>query len=221
MINQDHTIKIILLGAPGSGKGTLAQKLVNHHFVQISTGDLFRKKLSEDTPEAHQIQKIINKGELIPDEITNNLAREAIIDALNKKQNIILDGYPRTIEQAKYLANVVKIDYVILLSVNEKVLFERITGRVSCKQCNRIYNEFTNPPKEKGICDNCHIALFKRRDDNQESFQIRMDEYKKKTAPLINFYKNNHDTQFIEVVQDANTSVNEIEQRIINIVEKK
>ncbi|MGL4950949.1 MAG: adenylate kinase family protein [Mycoplasma sp.] len=183
--------KIILLGAPGSGKGTLSYKLIEAGFYHISTGDLFRNKLKEDSEESREIQLLLNRGELIPDSITNKLAKDEIIKSINDNKSFILDGYPRTIDQAKYLDTICEMDYVFYLDVAESVLFKRITGRVTCKQCNKIYNTYFAPPKEDEICDDCKIPLVRRRDDNERSFQFRMNEYNEKTKPLINYYENN------------------------------
>ncbi len=212
-----NTKKIVLLGAPGSGKGTLAQGLVNYGFVQISTGDLFRKKLSEDSDEAKQIQQLINRGELIPDEITNNLAKAEIVKNTQEGKNIILDGYPRTTEQAKYLNTICNVDYVVYLNVDQAILFERITGRLSCKQCGKVYNEYTNPPKVTETCDHCKIPLTRRRDDNKESFELRMKEYTSKTEPLIQFYKSQKsaDTKFIELNPAKDDSIDSILKTVL------
>ncbi len=212
-----ETKKIILLGAPGSGKGTLAQGLIDYGFIQISTGDLFRKKLSEDSDEAKYIQQLINRGELIPDEITNNLARNEIIKYSQDGKNIILDGYPRTVDQAKFLSTICKVDYVIYLNVDQEVLFKRITGRLSCKQCGKVYNEYTNPPKEKETCDNCKVPLSRRRDDNKESFELRMKEYTAKTEPLINYYKSqeNAGSKFIELNPSKDESIEQILKNVL------
>lgn len=210
--------KIILLGAPGTGKGTLSQNLSKYGYYQISTGDLFRKKLLEDSDQAKQIQMLLNKGELIPDSITNELARQEIIKLTKDNKNIILDGYPRTIEQAKYLQTICNINYVIYLDVDESLLFKRITGRLSCKECGHVYNEYTNPPKVKEICDKCNIPLVRRRDDNKESFKFRMDEFHQKTEPLINFYKNQKDIKFITIDQKETDSMESITQRVASLI---
>ena len=212
-----ETKKIILLGAPGSGKGTLAQGLINYGFVQISTGDLFRKKLSEDSEEAKYIQQLINRGELIPDSITNNLASAEIIKNSQDGKNIILDGYPRTVEQAEYLNTICKVDYVIYLNVDKEILFKRITGRLSCKQCGKVYNEYTNPPKETELCDTCKVPLSRRRDDNKESFELRMKEYSSKTEPLINYYNSQSasGTKFIELNPGKDESIDSILKNVL------
>lgn len=215
------TKKIILLGAPGSGKGTLSQDLLKYNYVQISTGDLFRKKLQEDTREAKEIQAIINRGELIPDSITNNLAKQEILKNIKANKNIILDGYPRTIEQAKFLETICYIDNVIYLDVDHDVLLKRITGRISCKQCNKVYNEYTNPPKQKEICDNCNIPLVRRRDDNKESFEIRMMEFNSKTAPLIEFYSNHNQTKFNKIHINGTESTQDILEKTLKIIDSK
>lgn len=182
--------KLILLGPPGSGKGTIAQALQTDGFHQISTGDLFRKKLKEDSPEATQIQLLLNRGELIPDSITNNLAKQEIVKAIKAGQSFVLDGYPRTVEQAEYLDTICDIDLVIYLDVPEELLFKRITGRATCSKCQTIYNIYTNSPKITDVCDKCQAPLIRRRDDNEMSFKFRMEEFYKKTKPLVNYYEN-------------------------------
>lgn len=203
--------KIILLGAPGTGKGTLSQRLVEKGYVHISTGDLFRNKLQEDNAESREIQLLLNRGELIPDVITNKLAKDEILRNI-KDHKFILDGYPRTIDQAKYLDTVCDIDIVIYLMVDEEVLFKRITGRLTCSKCNRIYNTYFNPPLEKDVCDDCKIPLIKRRDDNETSFKFRMNEFVKKTKNLINYYENANKLVKINGNQNMNKILEEVMQ---------
>lgn len=203
--------KIILLGAPGTGKGTLSQRLVEKDYVHISTGDLFRNKLQEDNAESREIQLLLNRGELIPDAITNKLAKDEILRNI-KDHKFILDGYPRTIDQAKYLDTVCDIDIVIYLMADEEVLFKRITGRLTCSKCNRIYNTYFNPPLEKDVCDDCKIPLIKRRDDNETSFKFRMNEFVKKTKNLINYYENANKLVKINGNQNMNKILEEVMQ---------
>ena len=192
------TKKIILLGAPGSGKGTLSQDLLKYNYVQISTGDLFRKKLQEDTREAKEIQAIINRGELIPDSITNNLAKQEILKNIKANKNIILDGYPRTIEQAEELDKILekrgkKVDLVInLVTPKEEIIDRMLTRRVCTNQdCKATYNTKLHPPKVEGICDLCGSPLKQRADDSDpEAIRKRLEIYEEKTSPLVDYYKN-------------------------------
>lgn len=184
-------MKLILLGPPGSGKGTLAKLIVqNKHLKHISTGDLFREKIKEESELALLIKNLINAGEYVPDEITNQVAKDAILEA-NKTNpaGFILDGYPRTVAQAQYLDSIIDIDDVIYLDVDKKVLLDRIVGRRICSNCGAIYNIYTNPkPKVENKCDRCGALLLQRKDDNLETATHRIDVYLEQTQPLIDLY---------------------------------
>ncbi len=183
--------RIIFIGAPGSGKGTMASILSKkYHLKHISTGALFREKIEKDDELAMQLRNYLNNGQLVPDEITNQVAKEQLISCINNNQGFILDGYPRNIEQTNFLNSICDIDKAIFFDINETLLAKRITGRLTCKNCDRIYNVFLSPPKVENICDNCGAILSQRKDDNLDSFRIRMDEYHQKTEPIINFFKN-------------------------------
>ncbi|MGD2169673.1 MAG: adenylate kinase [Chlamydiota bacterium] len=181
---------IILLGPPGAGKGTHAPKLSQHLQVpHISTGDLFRYHLKEKTSLGEIADKYIQKGELVPDDIVIDM----VIDRLGEsdcKNGCILDGFPRTIFQAISLENKVsdKIIKAIYLKASDEVLFERITGRLCCKECNTVYHKSFFPPKEQGVCDECQTALFQRKDDTKEVLEKRLEVYHLQTDPLIQFY---------------------------------
>lgn len=213
MINNET--KIILLGSPGSGKGTVSQIFKNEYKMShISTGDLFRTSLENNDELSHKIKDLMANGELIPDDITNHLAKNAIISCIKKNQPFILDGYPRTIDQAKYLASICDIKTVIYLSVDEQVLLKRITGRRSCKKCKRVYNIYFQKPANENECDDCHLPLFTRKDDNEESFVNRINEYRHKTEPLINFYKQRNCLYEINSDQNLEKIVNDIKQKV-------
>ena len=181
-------MKLIILGQPGSGKGTLAKLFVEEQGLKhISTGDLFRQKIQETTPEAIQIKTLINSGSFVPDEITNKIAKDAIMES---PENFILDGYPRTIAQAQYLDQIVDLDAAIYLEVEPEILIKRITGRRICKICGAIYNIYTQPiPKVLDECDKCHTKLFQRKDDNVETAHHRIELYERETQPLIEYYE--------------------------------
>lgn len=211
-------MRIILIGPPGSGKGTIAGFLSKKYgFRHISTGALFREKIDNSNDNlALKLRKILNNGQLVPDEITNQLAKEQLIDCINKKQGFILDGYPRNIEQANFLNTICDIDKVIYFKIDEDLLLKRITGRLTCKNCNEVYNIYFSPPKVENICDHCGSILSQRKDDNVDSFKIRMDEYHNKTAPIINFFKNLNKLDTINCGKPINEVENQIEEILKN-----
>ena len=185
----------MLLGAPGSGKGTQASYFAEDFGVPvISTGDLFRENMAENTPIGIKARDYIEKGELVPDDIVLQLVEDrfAHVDATN---GWLLDGFPRTEQQAVALDELLskrgkKLDQVFHLCVTKKELIDRIAGRLICSECGKIYNEVTMKPQVEGICDVEGAALFRREDDNVETATNRIDVYNEQTRPLIEYYKN-------------------------------
>ena len=186
---------IIFLGGPGCGKGTQAELLAeNKKYITVSTGDLLRKLVVEKTELGKKIASTLSMGALVSDEIVNDL-----IDSFyNKNQladGIILDGYPRTVQQAKSLDLILRkyninLDKVFFIEVPEDVLLKRITGRYSCVDCGAVYNRFFSDTKKSGECDKCHSVNFNQRsDDTKEVVVNRMKVFKESTLPLIDFYK--------------------------------
>ncbi len=181
--------KIIFLGKPGSGKGTYSTKAAEELKVpHISTGDIFRKNIEEGTELGKKIKEIVDKGELVPDNIVNQIVKNRLQEE-DCKKGFILDGYPRTIEQAKELDKYEEIDKVLYIDVPDEVVIRRITTRRVCKKCGAVYNILTLPPKKEGICDKCGGELYQREDDTEEAVKKRLEEYKELTEPLINYYK--------------------------------
>lgn len=178
-------MKIVLLGAPGSGKGTLAKKISRDFGVpQISTGDLFRAIVKEDSPLANKVKEIMASGGLVPDEVTIELVKERL-QKEDCKRGYILDGFPRTVNQAKALEKFSKIDTVILVELASEIIIERLSSRRTCPNCNEIYSLEDN--KEE-ICKKCNTLLIQRDDDKPETIKHRLEVYENNTAPLINFY---------------------------------
>ncbi len=185
---------IILLGAPGAGKGTqavmLAEKL---ELVQVASGDLFRQALAQETELGKKAKVYMEKGQLVPDEITIQMVLERLA-APDCKNGAILDGFPRNIEQAKALDKALKeqskaIDRVAYIKVSEGELLKRLGGRWICRKCQAPYHEVNSPPKVKGKCDRCGGELYQRPDDNVETVKNRLKVYFAETSPLIDYYK--------------------------------
>lgn len=186
---------IIMLGAPGTGKGTVANILAERLGVpQVSTGDIFRKNIKEGTELGKLADSYISKGNLVPDDVTINLIKDKLQDD-DVKNGIILDGFPRTIVQAEELDKMLseqnkKIDMVVNLTTPKEEIIERIVNRRVCsnQNCKTIYNLLLNPPKQDGICDKCGHELVQRKDDTIETVEARIETYLEATNPLIDFY---------------------------------
>jgi len=181
-------MKIVLIGGPGSGKGTMA-KLISKEFdiPHISTGDLCRNHVKEKGKHSEYIKKCLKDGNLVSDEVTLELLNEKL-EKNDCEENFILDGFPRTIEQAKKLGDV---DHVLFFNCSEDILIRRLTSRRICKNCGQIYNLKNKNllPKIKNKCDKCSSELIQRNDDKEEIISSRIDVYKKQTKPLLQFYQ--------------------------------
>lgn len=200
---------IVLLGVPGSGKGTLSSRLKNElGYVHLSTGDMFRKILKSGTELGNKINAIIQSGKLVSDDLTNELVKQELSNVHADK--IVLDGYPRTVEQAQFLDSIAKVDKVVLIDIANDVVIKRISGRRMCPKCNSIYNIYFNKPKVENKCDLDGETLITRKDDNEESVIKRLAVYDSQTKPLIDYYDRRH----ILVKYDGNKSIDPIFEAI-------
>lgn len=178
-------MNLILLGAPGSGKGTLAKNIqAEFGLIQISTGDLLRQAMSVESEISDKLKSYMSKGELVPDELVLEILQERISQD-DCKNGFILDGFPRTVPQAEALKNIAVIDGVILIDLPFDVIEQRITGRRICTSCGEIYNTSSY---DKLSCKKCGAPLYQRDDDKLETVKVRLEVYEKSTAPLIDFY---------------------------------
>ena len=187
-------MRLILLGPPGAGKGTQAQRIVEKHGIpQLSTGDMLRAAVTAETDVGKRAKAVMDAGKLVSDEIVNAIVSERI-DADDCAKGFILDGYPRTLVQADateemLAAKGLELSVVIELRVNDDVLVDRIAGRYTCAKCGAGYHDHNLKPKAEGVCDKCGSTEFKRRaDDNPDTVRTRLQSYYKDTSPLIGYY---------------------------------
>lgn len=187
---------IIMLGAPGTGKGTVAGILKEKlNIPQVSTGDIFRKNMKEGTKLGKLAESYISKGKLVPDDVTIDIVKNRL-DEKDVENGIILDGFPRTVKQAEELDKILeskgkKVDIVVNLTTPKEEIIERIVNRRVCsnQDCKTIYNLVLNPPKKEGICDKCGSELIRRKDDNVETVEARLENYFEVTSPLVEYYE--------------------------------
>jgi adenylate kinase len=182
-------MRIVILGPPGSGKGTYSSRLSARLGIpHISTGDIFREEIKSGSELGRKISEYVSNGRLVPDDTVNKVM-EKRLSKEDCGRGFILDGYPRTIQQAEFLDRLSKIDVVINLNVPDEVIVRRLSSRLVCKKCGAIYNKITLPPKVDGVCDKCGGELYQREDDKPEVVRERIKIYKKEVAPLLEHYR--------------------------------
>ncbi|HXL93771.1 MAG TPA: adenylate kinase [Streptosporangiaceae bacterium] len=186
-------MRIVLVGPPGAGKGTQAQFIASHLAIpRISTGDIFRYNVTSGTPLGRQAREFMERGDLVPDEITVAMVRSRLAED-DAQEGFLLDGFPRNVPQAEILKKMlaeldVRINVVLELVVDEDEVVRRLSGRRTCRQCERVWHILYDPPVRPGICDDCRGELFQRDDDSEETIRHRLEVYAEQTAPLVSFY---------------------------------
>jgi adenylate kinase len=186
-------LKIIFIGAPGSGKGTQSREFIDKYgYVQLSTGDLLRTAISQGEELGVLAKSNMDQGKLVPDDVMIGLVKNYL--AAKSKSSVIFDGFPRTIAQAESLdkmlmSNQDVIDKVIYFKINPQILVERLTGRRTCTQCSEIYHIKTKPSKASGICDKCGGQVVQRPDDKEDVIIERLAQFEKNTGPTVNYYR--------------------------------
>ena len=209
-------LRVVLLGPPGAGKGTQAKFLQEQYGAcQISTGDILRKAVAEQTPLGREASGYINRGALVPDDLIVNLVAERLKEK-DCAQGFILDGFPRTIPQAQSLETILKrtglvLNGVLSIQLPQKVIVERLAGRRTCKGCGALYHLAFDPPKADAVCDRCGGELVQRDDDREETIKARLSVYDTQTAPLVHYYR---ERNLLRAVDGAGT-VDDVRRRLI------
>ncbi len=210
-------MRLILLGAPGAGKGTVAKMLTDiDGSVQISTGDILRAAVKEGTELGKEAQGYMERGELVPDALIMGIMEERLQQD-DCQQGFLLDGFPRTIPQAEELEKLLErlditLDGVVNLNVPREVILDRLTTRRTCEDCGAIYNVKSNPPKVEGVCDKCGGKVVQRADETEEAISKRLDVFNEQTAPLVDFYRDKG------MLWDINATSS---QDVVNVIKEK
>ena len=203
--------RILLLGAPGAGKGTQSAKLAEAYGIDhVTTGDALRANKEMET-EYGTPKSFMDAGELVPDPVVN----EIVEAALRESDGFVLDGYPRNIEQAEYLSEITDLDAVVLLDVDKEVLVDRLTGRRVCEACGANYHVDFQPPEEPGVCDECGGELIQREDDTEETARERLEVFYENTEPVVDHFR--EEGVLVEI--DGEATPDEVFDRIQNVVE--
>lgn len=213
-------MNMILLGLPGAGKGTQAKKLSDKYNIpHIATGDIFRREIKNETSLGKKAKSYIDAGELVPDEVTIGMVRKRLAEG-DCQDGFILDGFPRTIDQAEALDNMIdemdeELDIALYIKVAETELIKRLSGRRVCDDCGATYHVEFNSPEKEGVCDKCGGNLIQRSDDQEETVKKRIEVNKKKTDKLIDYYKKK---ELLETIESTG-GIEEVNNKIINVIE--
>ncbi len=209
-------MRIVLVGPPGAGKGTQAQFIASHLAIpKISTGDIFRSNVSQGTALGRQAKEYMNRGDLVPDEVTIAMVRDRLSEE-DAQPGFLLDGFPRNVPQAETLKKQLmdwdtRLTVVLELVVDEDEVVRRLSGRRTCRRCERVWHIMFDPPTRDGICDACGGELFQRDDDREQTVRHRLEVYKQQTAPLVSYYAD----EGVLIGIDATGPVEEVTERAL------
>jgi len=183
---EERKLNIVLLGGPGAGKGTQAEKLLeNRDMEHLATGDILRDEVDRGTELGQKAKDYMDRGDLVPDELVVNMVKKRLED----EKGYLFDGFPRTIDQARALGEAIELDHVAYIKIDKSEAVRRLSARRVCSECGKIYNTLFKPPGEEGICDECGGELYQRDDDKPEVIRDRFETYLEETAPLIDYYE--------------------------------
>ena len=214
-------MRIVLVGPPGAGKGTQAQFIASHLSIpKISTGDIFRTNVSQGTELGREARAYMDRGDLVPDSVTIAMVRDRLAEG-DAADGFLLDGFPRTLHQAKVLDELMdelgdRLDVVLELVVDDDEVVRRLSGRRTCRVCGRVWHLYFDPAKVEGVCDHCCGELFQRDDDREETIRHRLEVYAEQTAPLIDFYADQGNL----VGLDATGPVEDVTERAISALRR-
>jgi adenylate kinase len=205
-------LKAIIFGAPGAGKGTYSSRLQAKLGVEvISTGDIFRELMKQNSELGRKVRGYVEKGILVPDQVVVEVLKQRL-SKIPKGKGFILDGFPRTLEQAKILESITKIEVILLLDVPDWIIIERLSTRRICRNCGTVYNIRFLKPKVEGVCDKCAGPLYQRSDDNPEVIKKRLQVYQDQTRPLLEYFKE----EKVPVITSGTTSLDQPPEPIVN-----
>ena len=212
-------MRIILLGAPGSGKGTQAKRLAERlRIPHVSTGDLLRENVKRETALGQEAKDYMEGGLLVPDELMAKMLKERFSET-DMRDGFILDGYPRNENQAKTLdeilkANHMEIDMVFYLDASDPVILQRLTGRLVCRECGANFHTTNMPPKTQGLCDHCGGPLYQRTDDKEETVKMRLEVYRKEVARLFQYYESDRKLKRLSADEEAEVVLDKMAQML-------
>ncbi|HOD12444.1 MAG TPA: adenylate kinase [Candidatus Omnitrophota bacterium] len=212
-------MRLILLGAPGAGKGTQAKLLEKQlHVKHISMGDILREEMKNNTALGQEVKKYVESGGLVPDEVVTKIIENRFQDPSIAQAGYLLDGFPRTAKQAEDLDVILTrinqpVDYVVYMEVDSEVVIQRLTGRRVCRSCAALYHVKNMPSKQEGICDACQGELYQRPDDNEETIRKRINVYLESTTPIIDYYKKKGTLLTV----DGNTDAEKLRDELLTI----
>lgn len=207
-----------MFGPPGGGKGTYSSRISDEYEIpHVATGDIFRREVDEGSELGEKVKDYLDRGELVPDEVVIQVVEKRLSEP-DCQDGFVLDGYPRTLDQAEALDEIVDIDLVINLDVSEEVIINRLSSRRICRDCGEIYNLESIPPEEEGICDECGGELYQREDDKPGVIRNRLGEYEERSRPLIDYYR---DEGLVEdVVAHEERPIDEMMETIYSKIEE-